>query len=357
MDESEFSAEHYFQTQPAPANLDADIKDLREFITRHVSRGTRVVLVTSGGTTVPLELNVVRFLDNFSAGTRGATSAEYFLRAGYAVIFMHRQFSLQPFSRHYSHTTNPFLDFLEVADYSDPTCAEVVVKPAGRDFLAKVLRARHHALTNDMLHTLTFVTVNEYLFMLRAVSVEMVKLKRNSMYYLAAAVSDFFLPRQKMSEHKIQSRKGSLHIEMDQVPKVLKPMVENWIPESFVVSFKLETDPQLLIPKAHASLERYGHQVVIGNMLTTRKFEVVFVSSSTPSKEAPSATGSVKEEWLRLPGSWVEGAKGGDAKVPLNSEAKQQSTSKPPVTEIEEIIVEKLVEMHSQWISQPTASH
>ena len=32
----------------------------------------------------------VRFLDNFSAGTRGATSAEYFLRAGYAVIFMHR---------------------------------------------------------------------------------------------------------------------------------------------------------------------------------------------------------------------------------------------------------------------------
>ena len=118
---------------------------------------------------------------------------------------MHRQFSLQPFSRHYSHTTNPFLDFLEVADYSDPTCTEVVVKPAGREFLAKVLRARHHALSNDMLHTLTFVTVNEYLFMLRAVSVEMVKLKRNSMYYLAAAVSDFFLPRQKMARPPFQT--------------------------------------------------------------------------------------------------------------------------------------------------------
>ena len=39
-------SEHYFQTQPAPANLDADIKDLREFIARHVARGTRVVLVT-----------------------------------------------------------------------------------------------------------------------------------------------------------------------------------------------------------------------------------------------------------------------------------------------------------------------
>jgi phosphopantothenoylcysteine synthetase/decarboxylase len=38
-----------------------------------------VVLVTSGGTTVPLERNCVRFLDNFSQGTRGALSAEAFI--------------------------------------------------------------------------------------------------------------------------------------------------------------------------------------------------------------------------------------------------------------------------------------
>ena len=35
----------------------------------------RVVLVTSGGTTIPLETNTVRFIDNFSAGTRGSASA------------------------------------------------------------------------------------------------------------------------------------------------------------------------------------------------------------------------------------------------------------------------------------------
>jgi len=133
-------------------------------------------------------------------------------------------------------------------------------------------------------------------------------------------------------------------------------MVENWIPESFVVSFKLETDPQLLIPKARASLERYGHQVVIGNMLTTRKFEVVFISSlsSLSSGEAVPGTGSIKEEWLRLPGSWVEGAKGGDASVSSDGEARRQSISQPGVTEIEELIVEKLVEMHDQWINQPS---
>jgi hypothetical protein len=66
----------------------------------------------------------VRFIDNFSAGTRGACSgkvrwilnklivAEYFMEAGYAVIFLHRKFSLLPYSRHYSHTTNCFLDFM-----------------------------------------------------------------------------------------------------------------------------------------------------------------------------------------------------------------------------------------------------
>jgi phosphopantothenate-cysteine ligase len=41
------------------------------------------------------------------------------------------------------------------------------------------------------------------------------------------------------SEHKIQSGKGSLHIEMDQVPKVLKPMVEEWTRDGYIVSFKV----------------------------------------------------------------------------------------------------------------------
>ena len=65
---------------------------------------------------MPLEMNTVRFLDNFSAGTRGATSAEYFIERGYAVIFLHRQFSLEPYTRHYTHSKNCFLDMLQVRD-------------------------------------------------------------------------------------------------------------------------------------------------------------------------------------------------------------------------------------------------
>lgn len=63
---------------------------------------------------MPLEHNTVRFVDNFSAGTRGSASAEYFLDHEYAVIFMHRQKSLEPFTRHF--TGQQFFDMLDVAE-------------------------------------------------------------------------------------------------------------------------------------------------------------------------------------------------------------------------------------------------
>jgi phosphopantothenate---cysteine ligase (ATP) len=132
-----------------------------------------------------------------SPGTRGATSAEYFLNAGYAVIFMHRQFSLQPFSRHYSHSTNPFLDFLEI-DRRDSSAPQIEVTSSKREDLLSVLEAYKLVHAKNTLLTLTFVTVNDYLWLLRAVSHELAKMKRKAMYYLAAAVSDFFLPRQKL---------------------------------------------------------------------------------------------------------------------------------------------------------------
>ena len=50
---------------------------MQRFVEANARRGRRVVVVTSGGTTVPLERNTVRFIDNFSTGSRGARSAEY----------------------------------------------------------------------------------------------------------------------------------------------------------------------------------------------------------------------------------------------------------------------------------------
>ncbi|PPQ81403.1 hypothetical protein CVT26_007676 [Gymnopilus dilepis] len=367
-----FSAEQYFATQPPPPTLQHDVEKVREFLQRQKSEGRAVVLVTSGGTTVPLELNVVRFLDNFSAGTRGATSAEYFLKAGYAVIFMHRQFSLQPFSRHYSHSTNPFLDFLDIEppqpEDAEPT-PRISVTPNKREDLLQVLTAYKTVHAQGTLHTLTFVTVNDYLWLLRAVSQEMAVLSRKAMFYLAAAVSDFFLPRQKMSEHKIQSGKGSLHIEMDQVPKILKPLVSEWTPGGYIVSFKLETDPQLLIPKARQALERYGHQVVIGNDLHRRKYEVVFVSKKPLPALPPGAVDGVNSRTEESEGQQESGnsADGGKQEELADSFTEtwlridaSETVATPgfPVKEIEEDIVAELVKRHGDWIgdSQSTTS-
>lgn len=112
---------------------------------------------------------------------------------------MHRQFSLQPFSRHYSHSTNPFLDFLDIEPTSDGSSTPIIsVTPSKRADLLEVLTMYKDVHKEGTLHTLTFVTVDDYLWLLRAVSQELSVLRRKAMFYLAAAVSDFFLPRQRM---------------------------------------------------------------------------------------------------------------------------------------------------------------
>jgi len=141
-----------------------------------------------------------------------------------------------------------------------------------------------------------------------------------------------------------------LLIEMNQVPKILKPLVDEWTRDGFIVSFKvrymntscvsslmrstslfiqLETDPTLLIPKARAALERYGHHLVIGNDLHRRKYEVVFVSRD----HRGSASSDVSVNWLRISADAVD--------------------SRGHPKEIEEDIVAELTKRHQAWIDGP----
>lgn len=67
------------------------------------------------------------------------------------------------------------------------------------------------------------------------------------MLYLAAAVSDFYVPRIEMSEHKIQSKEQTdgLTVKLKNVPKFLK-LFKKTSPLTTVISFKLETDKNIL---------------------------------------------------------------------------------------------------------------
>ena len=55
----------------------------------------------------------------------------------------------------------------------------------------------------------------------------------------------------------------------------------------------METDPKILIQKARDSLIKYQHQLVIGNMLSTRKTEVVLVTEN-------------EETWVRTEGKDID---------------------------------------------------
>lgn len=300
----------YFQVNKAPANLPEFEAKLTAFVEYHQKNNNKVVFITSGGTTVPLENQTVRFIDNFSNGTRGAVSAEYFLEAGYAVVFMHRQNSLQPYNRRYTHSNLGFLDYLEPKeDGSVQVCPQYAAK------MHQVLTKYRQAKESNRILLLDFVTLPEYLFKLQAGTQIMARLQNRAMYYLAAAVSDFFIPSEKMAEHKIQSRDGGLTLTLDQVPKFLTPLVSNWAAKGLIVSFKLETDTNLLVPKARQALERYGHQVVIGNMLKTRKETVTLITQQ--SQKVLSLT---KDE--------------------LDHDI-----------EIESLIIPQLVQIHQNWIS------
>ncbi|KAL5720451.1 phosphopantothenate--cysteine ligase (ATP) [Ranunculus cassubicifolius] len=264
----------FFSSAP-PLRDDQDIiRKLLEFIERNSpssrnGKPRRIVCVTSGGTTVPLEQRCVRYIDNFSSGHRGAASTEYFIKAGYAVIFLHRRGTCQPYCR--SLPEDSFLECLELtADSSVQVCQTYceAVKNAVRD---------HHA-KGPFLLKLPFTTIFEYLQILQLVSKSVKGLGSNGMFYLAAAVSDFYVPWDSMVEHKIQSASGPLDMRLSQVPKMLLVLRKDWAPKAFCVSFKLETDVNILLKKADSALRKYKMNAVVANELLTRKEEVTVIT-------------------------------------------------------------------------------
>lgn len=137
------------------------------------------------------------------------------------------------------------------------------------------------------------------------------------MFYLAAAVSDFYIPASEMPEHKIQSSNGPLQVSeikknpanaavhssvlksdslqctffplpfqlsLNMVPKILSPLVKDWAPQAFVISFKLETDATILLDKARRALDTYRHQAVVANVLDSRRGYVVVVTPETQAE-------------------------------------------------------------------------
>ena len=97
---------------------------------------------------------------------------------------------------------------------------------------------------------------------------------------------------------------------LDQVPKFISPLVKEWAPHALTISFKLETDPDLLISKSLNALERYHHQIVIGNLLETRKTVVWMISAKNKmeirlNKDASEIESQIVDELVKYHNEFI----------------------------------------------------
>nr|SVE75199.1 EOG090X085T [Daphnia dolichocephala] len=289
----------FFEENPKPTHFDENVKLIQDVCQQAAVKKNRVALITSGGTTVPLEQNTVRFIDNFSAGTRGSASAEYFLEAGYLVIFLHRSKSLEPYSRH--------LIGRNIFDMIEALPDHITVGDKYKIELGVLAEKYQHYKCNLLM--ISFNTLADYLWLLQATAQKMQILGPLALLYLAAAVSDFYIPTSQMPCHKIQSSGGPLSLSLELVPKMLAPLVTLWAPNAFVVSFKLETNETLLETKSKESLLKYHHNVVIGNLLSSRKVYVMLVDSTSSNAEEIRLSASDLENGVEIESKIVDNLK------------------------------------------------
>nr|AGU68102.1 phosphopantothenate---cysteine ligase [Angomonas desouzai] len=129
-----------------------------------------------------------------------------------------------------------------------------------------------------------FKDVVEYLFLLQQISLALCQSSRGYstaplIFFAAAAVSDYYIPKEKMSREKISGGDG-LTLHFENVPKVLGLLQEKWmhrdatLPKPFTVTFKLETTEETMHEKAKKNLNAYSCDAVVANMLQTYKEKV-----------------------------------------------------------------------------------
>ncbi|KAF6004767.1 hypothetical protein F1559_001278 [Cyanidiococcus yangmingshanensis] len=255
----ESSFEAYFTPNlPFQSEIEAFV-DLQSKLQRPLA------VVASGGTSVPLEQHTVRFLDNFSTGRRGAASAEYLLQTGYAVLFLFRDKSLQPFHRHFEGFAAKPAEFFALSGNGRWELDSALLTSVMETGVLQYRQVREERRYLPV----PYCTVYEYVQYLQKVATSCARLGRAVVMYMAAAVSDFYLPFENFFVHKTSSDED-LVLRLQRVPKCLDILHSAWAPEAFLVGFKLETNMDTLLERARQLLERSGAHIVIANTLQER---------------------------------------------------------------------------------------
>lgn len=275
------AVKQYYATE----HTDKDISALQTRVAAFIAaqRTQSIVLITSGGTTVPIETNTVRYLENFSTGVRGAKSCEYFVEAGYSVIYLYRTGSACPYARTLNNSS--YIDF---AMLSQCTLNDNAVTLHTNSSAVRAVQKYQALVEANRLLAVEYETLNDYLFQLRCIAQQLNQ--KHCAVYSAAAVSDFYIPQQQKQQHKIQSNaQDTLSLNFTATPKILAVLCRTWCPQAYKISFKLETNESILIDKARSAIDKYGVDVVVANELHTRYRKCILVGRSTQTSVEVSA--------------------------------------------------------------------
>jgi hypothetical protein len=127
-------------------------------------------------------------------------------------------------------------------------------------------------------------------------------------------------------------------------------------PAAFTVSFKLETDEKLLIPKALGAIKKYGINCVVANLLHTRYDSAVVVTGPDPATQQrvlrrDGAAAAVRSTGTGT-GTTGDGNNGGGA----NDANDAVVPGLEGVPQIEDAMIGTLVRMHSDFIASSLSS-
>jgi phosphopantothenate--cysteine ligase len=212
------------------------------------------ILITSGGTLVPID--PVRNIRNSSTGRFGSMIASAALEAGAEVIYLAAGDSQSPFSL--------TLDYHLNADFENQLARLKQLDQFAKQFHGHYHEYRYHSF-------------NEYQALLK----ELTREQQPEIVILAAAVSDYIVS--DYANEKIRSSE-QLTIQLKPAPKLIHS-IKKWLPETFLVGFKLLVDASdaELCEAAMKSIRVNNADLIVANDLSSirqGKHEILLVEKT-----------------------------------------------------------------------------
>ncbi|CAH0490673.1 unnamed protein product [Peronospora farinosa] len=298
-DSSEFVKEFFDKTPVDPHwKLSAIQKETEQFITTQVADRRGIALITSGATIVPLDPENDTFVDAAPQvqEQQGPACAEYLLQLGYAVIFVHREDSLRPFTRHFQKyiQDGAFMDMFRLEDIG--LVLSGVDIPQQLQF-QKIVKLYTECSTR-VLH-LSFTSVQQYLMLTRLAAKAMEVVKDRGIVVLAATLMDFYVPMdpsatateslddtdgtsasssvssssskhskikhiKKFAKNVAKKKSEEFSVNFVRVPNIIRNIRKDWCPKAFLVTCKHQLASGEAIEAAHGDLEKWGVDVIAG---------------------------------------------------------------------------------------------